>query len=443
MYLEESIRRFAHTSPERVAVVDGERFISYSTLWQMIEERREQLQSSSLRPHRPFVFRTTQSVEFLITYCAVHCANAIAVPLESKIPEAALLTIKQEVESCEFDETTYDILYTTGTTGKSKGVMLPVRALDACTENFLATMPFSEDLLFVISGPLNHIASLLKLHPTLNVGGAICILDGLRDVNTLFDTLNLPFKKFATFLVPASIHLLLQLAYDKLCQASDKISFIETGAAPITKQDMEQLCKALPNSRLYNTLGATEMGAVCTYDFNDGRHIEGCVGYPLKTSNVEISSEGNIIVSGKTLMLGYVGDEESTRKVLKDGKIHTSDLGYIDEEGMLHIRGREGDVINMGGFKVDPTEVESAAASHPEIQDCICNAATHPVIGTVLKLLAVPREGCEPNARTVARHIKSLLEPYKVPTYYEFVESIRRTYNGKLDRKFYKEPLSK
>ena len=123
----------------------------------------------------------------------MHCANAIAVPLESKIPEAALLAIKREVESCEFDEATYDILYTTGTTGKSKGVMLPVRALDACTENFLATMPFSEDLLFVISGPLNHIASLLKLHPTLNVGGAISILDGLRDVNTLFDTLNLPF----------------------------------------------------------------------------------------------------------------------------------------------------------------------------------------------------------------------------------------------------------
>ena len=138
-------------------------------------------------------------------------------------------------------------------------------------------------------------------------------------------------------------------------------------------------------------------------------------------------------------MSGYVADEENTRKVLKDGKIYGSDLGYVDEEGLIHLKGRQGDVINVGGFKVDPSEVENAAASHDSVKDCICIAGTHPVIGTVLKLLVVLAEGASLDKRSLALHLKSKLEPHKIPTYYESVDAIQRTYNGKLDRKFYKK----
>ena len=124
--------------------------------------------------------------------------------------------------------------------------------------------------------------------------------------------------------------------------------------------------------------------------------------------------------------------------MLKEGKIYTADLGYVDDEGLIHLTGRQGDVINIGGFKVSPSEVEAAAISHPDIKDCICIAATHPVIGQVLKLLYVPNEGCELKSHAIARHIKTLVEPHKVPTYYEAVETVQRTYNGKLDRKYYK-----
>jgi acyl-coenzyme A synthetase/AMP-(fatty) acid ligase len=280
---------------------------------------------------------------------------------------------------------------------------------------------------------------LFKIHPTITAGGAICVLDGLKDMNAFFDVFNLPFKKFATFLVPASIRLIMQLAYDKLCAVADKIDFIETGAAPITHHDMKQLSIALPNARLYNTLGGTEIGAVCTYNFNDGKYMEGCIGRPMKNSSIQITDEGNIIVSGLTIMSGYVADQESTNKVLRDGKIYGSDLGYIDQEGLIHLKGRQGDVINVGGFKVDPSEVEGAIASHPSVIDSICIADHHPAIGTVLKLLVVLAEGEKLDKRSLALHIKSKLEPYKVPTYFEAVASIQRTYNGKLDRKFYQK----
>ena len=125
--------------------------------------------------------------------------------------------------------------------------------------------------------------------------------------------------------------------------------------------------------------------------------------------------------------------------MLRDGKIYGSDLGYIDDDGLIHLKGRQGDVINVGGYKVDPSEVEGAVASHPSVRDSICIADAHPAIGTVLKLLVVLADGAELDKRALALHIKSKLEPYKVPTYYESVESIKRTYNGKLDRKFYKK----
>ena len=437
--LEQNIHRHAEANPDKIAVICGAEQMSYSALWSKIDERTKQLQASGLLPHRPHIFRASQNIDFLIDYCAAHLAGAVAVPLECKISDEALQTIQQEVEAEPFGEDIVDVLYTTGTTGKSKGVMLSANMWASSVENFIDSLKFSEELLFIVNGPLNHIGSLSKIYPTLSVGGTLCILDGLKDINTFFELFELPFKKFATFLVPTSIRLMMQLAYDKLCAVSDKIDFIETGAAPITKYDMELLAKALPNARLYNTLGATEAGAVTTYNFNDGRHIEGCVGYPMKNSIIEISPDGHIIISGKTLMSGYVGGDKSGNQVFRDGKLYTADLGYFDDEGMIHLRGRDGDVINIGGFKVDPTEVEASALSHPDIKDCICIAGTHPVIGTVLKLLFVPRSGAEPTVRDIARHIKSQLEPHKVPTYYDCVESIRRTYNGKLDRKAYKE----
>jgi acyl-coenzyme A synthetase/AMP-(fatty) acid ligase len=138
-------------------------------------------------------------------------------------------------------------------------------------------------------------------------------------------------------------------------------------------------------------------------------------------------------------MSGYVGDEELTRSVLRDGTLYTSDGGEIDAGGNLHIFGRIDDVINVGGYKVSPSEVEDIALKLPEIKDCICIASTHPVLGPILKLLVVLDESTPLNKRHIAMHINKYLESYKIPTQYEAVESVKRTYNGKLDRKFYRK----
>lgn len=438
MTQEESIKLHAQATPGKTAVVCYQDSITYGELWDAIVKRAAELREKGAREHRPYVYRASQNIDFIITYCALHCIGAIAVPLGADAPEEYLQAVWAEVNSCTFADDIVDILYTTGTTGKAKGVMLSRTALESCADNFICDLGFSKDLLFIISGPLNHIASLFKMHPVLTVGGTVGVLDGLKDMNAFFEVFNLPFKKFGTFLVPSCIRMLLQFSYDKLAALADRIDLIETGTAPLTQHDMEQLSKALPHSRLYNTYGGTEIGAVCTYNFNDGIYKEGCIGRPMKNSSVEVTPDGDVIVSGLTIMSGYVNDPENTAAVLQDGKIHGADMGYVDEDGMIHLKGRKGDVINVGGFKVDPSEVENAVSSHPSVKDCICIAAKHPVMGNVLKLLVVLADGCQLDKKSLALHIKGKLESHKVPMYYEAVEEIKRLYNGKLDRKSYR-----
>lgn len=438
MTLEEGIRKFAAVAPDKTAVVCRTGQVTYAELHDAVSRKVEQMKAAGLKPHTPYVYRASQDTDFIVTYCAVHTIGAIAVPLGHDVPEDYFESVCSRVKACSYDDDIVDILFTTGTTGNAKGVMLSQTCLDSCAENFIVDMGFSSDLAFIISGPLNHIASLFKIHPMLTIGGTVCVVDGMKDLNAFYDIFNMPFDKFGIFLVPSTIRMLLQFSFDRLSSLSDRIDIIETGTAPMMQNDMVLLSRALPDTRLYNTLGGTEIGCVCTYNFNDGIYKENCVGRPMKNSSVEISEEGDVIISGRTVMSGYVGDEEATRAVMADGKIHGSDLGYWDEDGMLRLRGRRDDVINVGGYKVDPAEIENAAASHPCVKECICIASAHPIMGNVLKLLVVLHDGYTLDKQSLAAHLKERLEGHKVPFLYEATGNLKRMYNGKLDRKSYR-----
>lgn len=430
MSLEDYLYQNAQRYSSKVAVVCGDRSLTYAQLWQEVERR-----SHDFRPHEVVCFRSSQDIDFLVTYMAVHLAGGVAAPLEHGMPDALFEEVRGRLR--EASDGIADVLYTTGTTGLSKGVMVSHRALIADAENLIAGQGFSHDLVFVINGPLNHIGSLSKIWPCIILGATIVILEGMKDLNAFFRVLDYPAKKMATFFVPATIRMILQFAPDRLASYADKLDFIESGAAPLPQADMLRLCELLPKTRLYNTYASTETGIIATYNYNDGRCMANCLGRPMPHSRVLITPEGLIACQGDTLMSGYVGDPELTATILRDDTVFTSDIGTLDEEGMLHLSGRASDVINVGGFKVSPIEVEEVAMSNPMVSDCICISAAHPVTGRALKLLVVVSPGQTLDKRSLARYLADRLEPYKVPMLYEQVDTIARTYNGKLDRKHY------
>lgn len=338
-------------------------------------------------------------------------------------------------------------LYTTGTTGKSKGVVISQKAVISNSENLIAGQGFTHDLVFVIAGSMKHLGCWSKIFPVLMLGATIYVIeDGMKDIDGFFKAFELPLEKyslpantkFATFLVPSNIRILLQFASDRLEALADRMDFLETGAAPMPHSDMLTLCKILPKTRLYNTYASTETGVVSTYNYNDGECIAGCLGHALPHSQFLITPEGRIACKGDTLMTGYKDEPELTRSVLHDDTLFTADNGYIDEQGRLHILGRDDDTINTGGFKVAPSEVEDVALSMPDIDDCICISQPHPVLGNALALLVVLRNGAKLDKRAIALHLSTKLKRYQIPLTYKEVDKIQRTFNGKLNRKYYK-----
>ncbi len=438
MTLEGYIEQNSKLYPDKVAIICNQEKCTYQELQEKIVNKTIELKGKSYQKGQIVCLRALPGLDFIVTYFALHLIGCVVAPLEKDTPESSFQRISDELCSHSVPDGSADILYTTGTTGKSKGAIISHRTIIADAENLIEGQGFSHDLVFVVNGPLNHIGSLSKIYPVMMLGGTLIIVDGLKDINAFYQAFDYPAHKMATFLVPASIRILLQFSANRLAALADKIDFIETGAAAISQADMELLCKLLPNSRLYNTYASTETGIISTYNFNDGKCQAGCLGKPMKHSEIVITDKGLISCKGDTIMSGYVGDPERTASVLRDGVIYTSDLGMLDDEGMLHLAGREDDVINVGGFKVAPTEVENVAMELPEITDCICVATQHPVLGTALKLLVVLESGAQLDKKKIARYINSKLESYKVPFVYEAIDSVHRTYNGKVDRKYYR-----
>ena len=276
--IESFLRQWAERCPDKPAVIcDGET-VTYGQLWEQATRLSQQYRQEAPRAQ---VIRSTQSIGFLLTYFACHLAGKAIVPLENDCSESKFTGIQDEINACRIPEHVADILYTTGTTGRQKGIMISHKAITADAGNLVSAMQYTEDLLFVISGPLNHIGSLSKVWPAVMVGATLCITPGMKDMNAFLGALRLPYPRVATFLVPSGIRMLLKFARKELAELADRIDFIETGAAPMPQADMEELCRILPDTRLYNTYASTETGIVCTHNYNAGYCVAGCLGNAL------------------------------------------------------------------------------------------------------------------------------------------------------------------
>lgn len=448
MRLEDHLKKNAELYPDKKAIAVGEEQVSYRQLWELVSQKAEKMSIKG----RIMPFRAVCAIDTLVEYFAIHVADGIAMPLEKNLAESSFLQYKQLADNygslLDIEDAALfsgssvhrhpaDVLFTTGTTGKSKGVIISHETIIANAENLIEAQKYHHNMTFLVNGPLNHIGSLSKIYPIILVGGTLHLIDGMKNIDSFFRAIEAADKYVATFLVPASIRMLLTFASNRLAQCADKLEMIETGAAPISLTDMQQLCQLLPHSRLYNTYASTETGIIATYDYQNGGCMTGCLGKSMKHAEMMVMDDGHVACKGDTLMMGYLGDKELTQQVLRNGILHTADLGSIDDEGRLHLKGRMGDVFNVGGYKVLPSEVENAALSLPMVKDCVCVQAEHRVLGNVLKLLVVLNDGYELDKRNIAKALQQKLENYKIPMLYEQVDVIQRTFNGKIDRKHY------
>ena len=481
--IEQYLYEHALNTPDKPAVISAEGSVSYRELYNASRGYGAFLEKSGLTEGGVIVTRAANTIEYAVLYFGVHFAHGVICSLEKSSPDATVLDVAEKMNAQIIiaddlpaggndrivlprnvldDAKKYtvegepvfpaldapaDILFTTGTTGASKGVELSHLALCATAENLIFGCGYEPEMLLIVPGPLNHANAIRKLFTSIINGNTVYLLNGMTNVKAFFEILEMPFDNIACCLPPAMIRFILTISRDAISAYRKKISFIESASAPLPEPDRIQLGKLLPETRLIINYGSSEAASVTMYDCIANPGLVNCIGRPMPNSEILIVDDnkqviesskdhlGLIACKGDVNMIGYVNEPELTKEVLIDGIVYTNDIGYI-ENGYVYIIGRQGDVINVGGLKVAPTEVEEAALSFDGIDECICIAMPDKLVGNVVKLLYVSAEDIDTTALNA--FLTTKLETYKIPKKYERVDEIRKTYNGKIDRKSYR-----
>lgn len=207
---------------------------------------------------------------------------------------------------------------------------------------------------------------------------------------------------------------------------------------------IERLHAELPRVKLFIMYGQTEATARLTYLPPDKLESKmGSVGMAVPGVEIDVRFDGRsqppgeigeICARGPSIMLGYWNDERATAEVLRDGWLHTGDLGHRDDDGFFYIDGRSVDMIKVGAFRVSPQEIEEVIAGIAGVEEVCAAGIADELLGQAVKATIVRREGAELDERAVKAHCRQHLAAYKVPKLVEFVSVMPRTSSGKIQR---------
>ena len=304
-----------------------------------------------------------------------------------------------------------------------------------------------KDEVELITTPINHSLEIRRTYGAIYNGSSVVLTDGIKFVEDFFKLLD-NYKITAITFVPAILEQVLKFAKDRFATYDHQFHYIQLGSAPLSETNKEILTKMFPTTRLYNTYGATESGCTVILEFSKYGDKKKCIGRT--TVNTEIlfvddnrnrvdaslENPGILAFQGGMNMRGYYKEPEITAEVMDEqGVVYTNDLGYLGEDGLVYLLGRQGDVINMGGIKIAPTEIEEVVMKHEMIKDCACIPIPDEITGEAPKLFVALNEGYEFNQKELSKYMLSKLESLKVPKTFEIIDEIPRTFNGKIIRK--------
>lgn len=470
-----SIYNHSRIFPEKTAIIATDYTVDYQTLWNLTAAMAQVFKDKGLLKGQRVILEAGHTVEFMVMCYGIHLAGAVHVPVEKDVPVDRIEEISKEIEPamvlvgehplsnfnmglmdllkvpfCEqefpTEEMLQEILFTTGTTGKSKGVMITHYGQMNMCESQNAVLNYSMDNVWLIPTPMNHAAGLRKTHMSMVRGSTVLLMNGFTNLKLFFQNIR-DYGVTSIYLPPAGVHYILTLASRELAKYDEQLDFIYSSSSALPGGDKEKLIKLLPNVRKFDAYGGSEVGAVCYIDYNAVRDNTKCVGKANPGVDIYIVDEhynrmedataenpGIIAIRSNTVTAGYWNEPEMTANTIRNGVIYMTDLGYI-QNGYLYLVGRRDDVINVGGLKIAPTEVEDVAMRHSMVDECVCIPFEDRIFGCVVKMLVKVRDGHTLDTAVLAAYLDEKLEAYKIPKYIESVHEIPRTFNGKIDRK--------
>lgn len=341
-----------------------------------------------------------------------------------------------------------EILFTTGTTGKPKGTMLTIGNIYASMHNTQRGTGMQENDCMLIPLPLNHSIGMRVLRTALYIGASVVLQEGFAFAKAIADNIA-QFHCTAMVSVPASMELIYRQMRRRFPEIMGQLRYMEVGAGSLGYDMKKKLAAELPHTRVVNTWGSTETGGAIFLNVSGRPDKLTSLGKPLDDIELkivdkegrditatarDIDTAGRMALRGDMQMAGYYKMPEATAEALVDGWLYTNDIVYMDEDGYVYMLGRADDIINVGGEKVSPIEVENIAQEFEEIRECACIGAKDKVLGQVPVLFVVPENG-EFHPELLTKFMTERVEKYKIPVRFTLLDKLPRNRMQKLDRK--------
>jgi long-chain acyl-CoA synthetase len=334
------------------------------------------------------------------------------------------------------------LMYTGGTTGRAKGVMLSHRNLYYCSHSSHEASQAEGITRALTPLPLSHaygmIVTLVGFHATERALGVLQRWFDPAD----FLALAQRHRIQRTALVPAMIQMLLAQPLEDTDLSS--LRYVNCGAAPLAPETREQWERRVPSSEILEGYGCTESGAVISVN-PPGASRPGSVGRPIPgyqvvirdagDADVPAGTDGEICVRSDGVMAGYWNSPAETSAALLGGWLHTGDIGRLDADGYLYVVDRKKDLILRGGFNVFPRDVEDVLLQHPAVAMAGVVGRPDQRLGEEIVAFVSLRPGSQATPAEITEFARGQLAAHKYPREVTILDSVPLTSVGKLDRK--------
>ena len=334
------------------------------------------------------------------------------------------------------------LLYTGGTTGRAKGVMLTHANLDYSgrSAHQAAYVPGINRAIAAL--PLSHSYGIL-----VTIAGMHNSEQGVAVLLRWFDpgaflSLIAEHRLQVAAVVPSMLQILLSQPLEDHDLSS--LQFVSSGGAPLAPEVEAEFCRRVPSVSVRQGYGLTETAALISTN-PAGREKPGSVGLPVPGCTVRILDDdgrelppgqpGEICCSSPGVMRGYWRSPETTAEALREGWLHTGDIGYLDEDGYVFVVDRKKDLIIRGGFNVYPRDVEDALLEHPAIEVAGVVGRPDPRSGEEVVAFVSLRADATVTSEELIAWARVHIGGYKYPRELQIVDSVPLTTVGKIDRK--------
>ena len=329
------------------------------------------------------------------------------------------------------------LIYTAGTTGKPKGVMISHYAL-------VSNASFGDDMRGIeipptlCPLPLCHGYGISIMNRCLGIGSKMILMRWF-EAEECFRLID----KYRPLIVPAVPTMYVRMLAYPDADRYDLSSVLlwVSGSAPLSLETARAFNERF-GATIHEGWGLTEAWADNTLNPVTGTVKTGSIGLPMRETEVKVcddednemapGQEGEIVLRGPTLMMGYWNMPEESEQVLKGGWLRTGDIGYKDEDGYIFITERKKDIIIKGGENISPREIEEVLMTHPEVVECGVVGVKDEVYGEDAKAFVVLKPGARCAEEEIVEHCRARLGGFKTPRAVHFMESLPKNLMGKV-----------